>query len=200
MKMTELMRNTVAAAVVAFASAAVADEPVLLWLVSDPVISDGSGKTDAESIWASAVRIRASNGSQSDYLTYWYDDDEGKMVDTPAETIYGLSRENEHSPLEAGPTWSNLHGEYGDYTENGWSFTMELVNYEDGNWMTVASSDPVSYQDLVSGKHVSAGQLDLPSTVPWRPEFSTASVPEPTSGMMLLIGTALLALRRRRKA
>ncbi len=94
--------------------------------------------------------------------------------------------------LREGTAWATDLGTYGN---SSYSFFVELLN---------ASSSPVyaqkaatSYDNLLSSGYVSASALDRP-TGAVSGGFNGASVPEPTSGVLLLIGGAMLALRRRR--
>ena len=60
-------------------------------------------------------------------------------------------------------------------------------------------SEKVSYGDLVAQKHITAWEHDYPSYgQAWSPSSYTV-VPEPSGGMLWLIGGALLALRRKRE-
>jgi hypothetical protein len=61
-------------------------------------------------------------------------------------------------------------------------------------------SERVSYGDLVAKNHITAWEHDYPSYgQAWSPSSYTV-VPEPSGGILLLIGGALLALRRKREA
>ena len=76
---------------------------------------------------------------------------------------------------------------YGD----GSVFYIELSSETEG-WVR---SDSVMFKTLHDG-----GYIVGPSGVPpaYYSGWTVSSVPEPTSGLMLLLGTALLALRRKR--
>lgn len=94
--------------------------------------------------------------------------------------------------LSEGTAWATDLRTYGN---SSYSFFVELIN---------ASGSPVytqkaatSYDNLLSSGYVSASALDRP-TGAVSGGFNGASVPEPTSGVLLLIGGAMLALRRRR--
>lgn len=79
-----------------------------------------------------------------------------------------------------------------------YSFVIELGSYEDETWSTLATSEPSTYGEL-SGRYIvpaQGGYLPNPGGV-WVP--AAYSVPEPGSGTLVLVGVALLALRRRRR-
>ena len=94
------------------------------------------------------------------------------------------------------------------YTSSEYSFFVELVTYSDTTYETVTDTqrmDAVPYNDLVSGNYITAAVTGpgLPSAP--ASGFNIAGggsgdVPEPTSGMLFLLGGALMALRRRRRA
>ena len=83
------------------------------------------------------------------------------------------------------------------------SFAIELGNWENGEWVTLATSSTMSYNDLTvldaDGYHIlnMADSIDLYNFQPWAP--AAFGVPEPSSGLLVLIGAGLLALRRRRR-
>lgn len=79
-----------------------------------------------------------------------------------------------------------------DYTANEYTFYVETYEYYE-------STEPIwgyskdtakSYEQLVQGNHIyDTGSTGPKDPTPW-------NVPEPTSGMLLLLGSALLALKR----
>ena len=75
------------------------------------------------------------------------------------------------------------------------SFYVELYN---ASLDSVYKGQAVSYTDLAASGYISTGGVSLPNFTATS-GFNGASVPEPTSGMLLLMGGALLALRRRRQ-
>ena len=77
------------------------------------------------------------------------------------------------------------------------SFIVELGNIDSSdNWTTVATSASATYSSLAANIHqtfdIEPGQAAV-----WTPG-SFQAVPEPSGGLLTLMGVALLALRRRR--
>lgn len=89
------------------------------------------------------------------------------------------------------PTLSDL----GSYGSSSYSFYVELYDSAGGS---VYKGAAVSYDQLMGSGYISTGGVSLPNFTATS-GFNGASVPEPTSGMLLLMGGALLALRRRRQ-
>ena len=87
-----------------------------------------------------------------------------------------------------------------DTYSSGYSFYIELMNQDaEGNWFTsgVVNNDGRNYSWSDIQSHVySSSSMSLNLAVPLT--SGTAHVPEPTSGLLLAVGGALLALRRRR--
>ena len=80
------------------------------------------------------------------------------------------------------------------------SFAIELGNYNNGTWTTLATSGSYGYGELWAAGYTytpSAGDLALATLTAWAP--TAYSVPEPSSGLLMLLGASLLALKRRRR-
>ena len=114
------------------------------------------------------------------------------LLDDMAETMYkndgvGIAAYD----LREGTVWATDLGTYGN---TSYSFFVELINASGKVYTQKAAT---SYDNLLSSGYVSASALDRP-TGALTGGFNGAAVPEPTSGVLLLVGGALLALRRRR--
>ena len=75
-------------------------------------------------------------------------------------------------------------------------FVIELGNYESGSWSTLAVSEAATYADLSGSRNIVQWDHGFsPQSGPaWNP--TAYVVPEPNSGLLVLLGTLLLALRR----
>ena len=166
---------------------------VLWWMVGEdyksitgttsdgtPMIAGDLGVTDA--------RVRWQNGSDSGYLTLYGLDSNGKVYEL--EGAGGAE-----IPAMFFGSLSDLAGDLTSY-----SFVLELGNW-DGNWVhTSMESEAAKYSDLVAKKHISQWHETTPTYgTPWAPTTGYKVVPEPSSGLMLLVGGAFLMLRRRKR-
>lgn len=107
---------------------------------------------------------------------------DGSLLDSYYEAVGG----------KVAPTLSDL----GAYGSTGHSFYVELYN---ASLDSVYKGSAVSYDQLVASGYISTTGVEMPNYTATT-GFNGASVPEPTGGMLLLVGGALLALRRRRRA
>ena len=117
-----------------------------------------------------------------------------KKVTVGAAELKGLKAGTEANPLVA-----DLRGVSGPIT----SFAVEFFNYNesDGSLSLLGWTESVSPEFLVANGMIADfrdPKTPQASYDVWSPmEF--AAVPEPTSGLLLLIGGALLALRRKQR-
>lgn len=74
------------------------------------------------------------------------------------------------------------------------SFYVELFNYTDGVANSVAVGSTMSYSELAAMGAISDTLLEIPTAWTGGPY----SVPEPTSAVLMLLGLAGLALKRRK--
>ena len=179
----------------------------LLWWVNDPLVAElpiESGNTSyvselvsrPDGLHVTDARVRVTGGSISDdspvYLSLAPQlggtSGTGGIHD---ETFLTVT----HNPLteadKAGPVWAWLAG----FDAAEYSFYVELGNWngDTATWTVMAVSDTWSREKL--NEFISTDGLNHPGMTPWAPSYA---VPEPSSGILLLVGGALLALKRRK--
>ena len=173
-----------------------ASESVLLWMVDDnyedPQIPDTSpddlkyidellSRPDGYKVNGARLRVEGTDV----YLNFFASGD-----DTPKNVLPIVVDPQEGCFTQAGPVWSYLNS----YGTPGFSFLVELGYWENDEWLVMAASLAMSYEDLVQGGWTTDNLQNYPRQGPWSPGFA---VPEPSGGLLLLFGTSLLALRRR---
>ena len=86
------------------------------------------------------------------------------------------------------------------YEGDGYLFYVEMSNYnsQSDTYSTVATGYKWTYSELQSSGYVASNPLDTAPAAASNSNFGSA-IPEPSSGLLLLIGGAMLALRRRRQ-
>ena len=101
----------------------------------------------------------------------------------------------------SGPNYVTLtNTELGEYGTDAYSFFVEMVNYSNDQFETVATGATYSYNELVSSGYVATGATSTAAAQAAASQANMGSaVPEPSSGLLLLMGGAMLALRRRRQ-
>ena len=206
---TKLHKSAVFAVAVALlaTSSPAADNDVLYWMVdsSSATVSSGSGDpsslTDflsgygqpADSSFAARVRVTGGDISGDTFLDLYYPNNQGdyslELGDLGVD-LGDFSTTSMQSPL-------------GAYGSPEYSFVVEIGNvvWSDGGYSgswteTLAVSAATSYASLAN--YISQiGSTGLPQSAIWTTTQFTA-VPEPSSGMLAIMGFALLALRRRK--
>lgn len=175
------VRRTVAGSlIVAGALLARATEEVLWWQVPDDatVATFHQGDVRASDLGADEARIVTSAG---DYL-----------VIPPFEGPPPDDTESLEIPM--GAAWFAFLPD----SPEGLSFMVELGNWESGQWTAIAQSQSYTYAQLRDHIIRDWGTpYATPADSPWVAEGYV--VPEPSSGILLLIGGGLLALRRKRR-
>ena len=152
-----------------------ATEEVIWWQVpTDPdVTTFHEGIKKASELGATDARIRASDGN---YL----------VIPPPDQKSIEI-------PMTDGAWYALLPS-----SPEGLSFMVELGNWENDQWVGIATSQSYTYAQLAS--HIIydwGGPNARPAESIWVADGYV--VPEPSSGILLLIGGGLLALRRKRR-
>ena len=161
--------------VAAMCFAAQAGNSYIYWLLGDP---SQSGMEGGDWDYAKIAVRSSQDGSFTSYLL---------MGDSVSDKAYYDSAD----PTEIGPSFANLGG----YGSDEYSFLIELYLESTGEMIGV-NGQSVSYAELLANDSIAGSMIGGGNAF----DFSTLgySVPEPTSGLMLLVGMAALALRRRR--
>ena len=196
-------------AVALTAGVASAGDDVLYWMVVSSATVEKDGVTTSVSSFfenygapqgsAFAARVRVTGGNIQDGQDVFLD------LYIPG---YGL----DIGGGEYGVEFSEVGGYWGAGVPTGnqspsgdfsagtpeYSFIVELGNIDSSdNWTTVATSASAAYSDLGDFIHetfdINPGQIAV-----WTPTTFTTPIPEPSSGLLMAVGLALLALRRKR--
>ena len=175
------------------------DESVLLWLLDDPMIKEVNGGPDvqlhdlvgrgvADGKTANAVRVMALTGDTPTQLSV-------KTYESETWTSY-LALPDVEGGYCAGPAYANLAGF--DISNNPTlSFVIEIGNYDGTDWLTLAVSAAANVSELIDDwEAIRSTQLSQYGQLEWT--GGTYVVPEPSSGLLLLIGGALMALKRKK--
>ena len=191
-------------ALLSFASLAEDTAPVLYWMVEDPDVTELDGepyfvseilsRPDGLKVNGAQVRVLGEDLTEAVYLKLYENvDGAWTLSDNSIAPVVYIPDTESNPPLPdmayAGPKWAS----FGDYVTGSYQFQIELGNYDEGGkWTIIAVSDIETMETLE--KFTSTDITAVPGYYPWTPTFT---VPEPSSGLLLLIGGALLSLRRR---
>ncbi len=204
-----LFKKAACAAVALTAGVASAGDDVLYWMIDNSATVEKDGVTTSITSFfenygapegsAFAARVRVTGGDIQDGQDVFLD------LYIPG---YGVDTGNGDLGVEfgdAGGYWgagvpTGNQSPSGDFSAGTpeYSFIVELGNIDSSdNWTTVATSASATYSSLGDYIHetfdINPGQIAV-----WSPTTFTAPVPEPSSGLLMAVGLALLALRRKR--
>ncbi len=203
-----LFKKAACAAVALTAGVASAGDDVLYWMIDNSATVEKDGVTTSITSFfenygapegsAFAARVRVTGGDIQDGQDVFLD------LYIPG---YGVDTGNGDLGVEfgdAGGYWgagvpTGNQSPSGDFSAGTpeYSFIVELGNIDSSdNWTTVATSASATYSSLGDYIHetfdINPGQIAV-----WSPTTFTAPVPEPSSGLLMAVGLALLVLRRK---
>ena len=190
------------AALLTVGVASAGENDVLYWMIDSSATVGTSSVADffenyaapEGSAFAARVRVTGGNITEDTFLDLYIP---GYGVDT-GNGDFGVEFGDAGGYWGAGVPTGN-QSPIGAYSAGSpeFSFIVELGNIDSSDkWTTVATSAATAYSDLGDYIHqtfdINPGQLAV-----WTPAQFTA-VPEPSGGLLTLMGVALLALRRKR--
>lgn len=160
---------------VIMAMVAVSAQASYLWWQVDTADFDGKLNNDGNVIGATMYAFKAADKSDKSAIG-------GAIVDYDA------------------PMSINIEEVFGsESVASGYSFYVELTGYDSKVYGTttgvVGVGEVKTYAQLASS--ITSTMSAIPSLGPWHGGAYT--VPEPTSAMMMMVGVALMALRRRKE-
>ena len=207
--MLRFFKLTALAVIILAAGSTFAEDGVLYWMIDTTAtvtpnggdaisLSDYFSTFEGNSEFAARVRVSGGNISGETFLDLYYGStigfDDGEFgVDFEFDGTGAAYVGTPYGIQAAVPsTYSAGSPEY--------SFIVEIGNVTEDTWTTVASSS-ATYSELIASKYIHPlSDLDVPSpTQIWMPG-SFQAVPEPSGGLLTMMGLALLALRRKRFA
>ena len=177
------------------------ESSVLLWMVDDNLVNEVSGAVAPVPV---SELLSRPDGQPVNYARVLAVKTDGSGTAPIFLDLYAYSQ-GERFPAGdftdvadgyAGPLWANVTG----YEDPAWSFMIELGNFSETSdsevWTPMAYSERATYEELA--RFIQRGETSDPPFTPWT--GGSYTVPEPTSGLLMLFGGALLALRRQRQA
>ena len=157
-----------------FAFAARGEDCYLYWMAST---EDG--------YWGdyAAAALRAMESADGDKSA-------GALIDVKAPEDYS---EATHSG-----TYINTYSVFGSGLYDGWTFFVELLNYnpDTGEYIHSEYLPSHGYGELVRSGALVMDYM-LPTGLTFGNAINMSAVPEPSSGLMLLLGLAAVGLKRR---
>ena len=176
------MKKLVMMMAMAAAGAALGDYAYLYWEVNPPTGGDP---------WL-------TEGREFDYAYLRAVDQGGAVIGAPirnydssGQPVGGMAESYSAGEGPALATEVPVYGDISAYASGLYGFVVEAYLNGDILWTSGAKW----YDDLVAGNHVWRGD---PSSMSGDLAVATYMGPEPTSGLLLLLGLAGLALRRKR--
>ena len=194
------------------AVASAAENDVLYWMVDDSATIDGTDVREfmndydapSDSYFAARVRVTGGNITEDTFLNLYSFNEDNSVSVEPGNLGVDFF-DNGAGYWGAGVPDGNKSPS-GDYSAGTpeYSFIVEIGNVvgvgsDHSSWTTIASTEPTGYSELAEFIQQTQN-LGEPLSKIWIPTEFVTPVPEPSGGLLLLVGAAVLALRRRREA
>ncbi|MBQ6914209.1 MAG: PEP-CTERM sorting domain-containing protein [Kiritimatiellae bacterium] len=201
-----------AAVAMSAAVASAAENDVLYWMVDDSATIDGTDVREfmndydapSDSYFAARVRVTGGNITEDTFLNLYSFNEDNSVSVEPGNLGVDFF-DNGAGYWGAGVPDGNKSPS-GDYSAGTpeYSFIVEIGNVvgvgsDHSSWTTIASTEPTGYSELAEFIQQTQN-LGEPLSKIWIPTEFVTPVPEPSGGLLLLVGAAVLALRRRREA
>lgn len=211
-----LQRFTIAAVALMAAASAFGLDEVLYWMVDDTsVVHYGDGTTISlpllvpeaiDTTLAARVRVVGEELSEDVFLNVYSDGevwstDLGIDFGDPGSGYWGVGNPTGmQSPLTGGmaPDHPYISVREG---QPEYSFIIEIGNYDwnEDSWTTVAHSQAYTHSELLTSSYIyESFDINPPTTKIWNPHDYYASVPEPNGSLLVLVGAAMLLLKRKK--
>ena len=182
------MKSKIIAALLTATFASVVSAQVLYWQVNPSSVTITGTSTTEGNKWNYASFWAVKEGTASLVNSYMFNSGSAPTEASYVDTDY-LSG--------SAPAYVNYTAS--DYT--GYSFYIELTNYtDDGNDVGVARSNSFTSDNFGNALQDAANfNANWSSINAIGSGLTFTAIPEPTSGLMLLVGAAILGLRRKRQ-
>ena len=171
------MKKILAIALAALSLGAMAEDSYLYWMVGDNLTwKKGDTAQDYSQMAVGVIDASGKNVAYLNCFTYGGSGNGGDLVDKGS-----------------GAWYANL----GNYASDSYSFYIELFN--DNMDFVGRSEDILSYNSALA--YATTFGTSQPLANPWTPSsFTAAAAPEPSSALLMLLGCAGLALKRKKQA
>ena len=145
--------------------------------------------TEDTSLDSNYSYVRVYDTASGKYLTPIYDGSFDYAYNEAKGYQSGLSK----ATINDAANWGEgFFASLADIDTSSASFVVELFN-ESGTWLAQSAA----LSGSAAAAYIYNGGISAPPAVPWT--AGSFAIPEPTSGLLMLLGIAGLALRRKRE-